>query len=200
VTGLDLNEAMLASARARDLRGEISWVEGSAQALPFADSTFTLVVCQQGVQFFPDRLAALREMRRILAPGGRVVISVWRAIDSAPRFLALGQAWSRHVAPGSEVLPPYALGNGDGLLDELSAAGFQSVRRDIATLALRYASLDEFPESYMRGSPLAQAWSQLSDERRAAVTGDVHAALAQYVAADGALIFPSVTQYLFGDA
>ena len=200
VTGLDLNPGMLASARSRDPENTMSWVEGSAQALPFSDAAFTLVICQQGLQYFPDRAVALREMRRVLAPGGRAVLSVWRAIETAPGFRALGEAWARHVAPGAEVLPPYALGDGVGLRDELTAAGFQEARSETATLALRYAALDDFPESFLRGSPFAAAWSKLDDTTRAAVIGDVHAALAAYVAVGGALVFPSETQYLTGHA
>ena len=198
VTGLDPNAGMLASARARDPENTITWVEGSAQALPFPDGDFTLVVCQQGLQYFPDRAAALSEMRRTLASNGRMMLSVWRAIETAPGFRALGQAWARHVAPGTEVLPPYALGDGAGLRDELVAAGFRDTSSEPATLAVRYAALADFPEWFMRGSPFAAAWSQLDETRRAAVTSDVHAALADYVTADGALVFPTVTQYLTG--
>ena len=76
VTGVDLNPGMLTSARARDPEGAINWVESSVRSLPFPNASFTLVVCQQGLQYFPDRASALREMRRVLAPGGRLVISV----------------------------------------------------------------------------------------------------------------------------
>ena len=61
------------SARAQAPTG--AWVQGSATTLPFATSGFDVVVCQQGVQFFPDRLAALREMHRVLRPGGRVQVA-----------------------------------------------------------------------------------------------------------------------------
>jgi len=72
VTGLDLGEGMLARARTwPPVEGDapIDYVQGSADELPFADGSFTVVTCQQGLQFFPDRDAALREFRRVLAPG-----------------------------------------------------------------------------------------------------------------------------------
>jgi ubiquinone/menaquinone biosynthesis C-methylase UbiE len=64
VTGLDLNAGMLNIARAHDRQGTVQWQEGSVQAMPFPDEVFTLVFCQQGIQFCPDRAAALREMHR----------------------------------------------------------------------------------------------------------------------------------------
>lgn len=72
VVGLDLSPAMLAVARGLPVPGgaAIEWREGSAGALPFPEGSFDLVLCQQGLQFFPDRAAALRDMRRVLRPGG----------------------------------------------------------------------------------------------------------------------------------
>ena len=63
---------MLAVARSLpELQGAlIRWQEGNALALPFSDETFDVVLCQQGLQFFSDRPAALREMHRVLLPGG----------------------------------------------------------------------------------------------------------------------------------
>jgi ubiquinone/menaquinone biosynthesis C-methylase UbiE len=79
VVGLDLSPAMLSVARRVGLppgAAPVAWVRGSAQALPFPAPTFDLVLCQQGLQFFPNGAAAVREMRRVLRPGGRAVISV----------------------------------------------------------------------------------------------------------------------------
>ena len=82
VVGLDINSSMLAMARAiTQCEGPpIEWREGDATALPFAESTFNLVCCHQGLQFFPDRSTALREMRRVLMPGGRLALGVWRRL------------------------------------------------------------------------------------------------------------------------
>ena len=70
VVGLDLNPEMLAVACTIPLPpgASIRWQEGSAVALPCAEAAFEVVCCQQGLQFFPDRGAALREMHRVLVP------------------------------------------------------------------------------------------------------------------------------------
>jgi SAM-dependent methyltransferase len=75
-TGLDINPGMVQVARSLPSELPISWQAGSALRMPFPDEYFDVVLCQQGVQFFPDRAAGLREMRRVLAPGGRVVLAV----------------------------------------------------------------------------------------------------------------------------
>jgi len=82
VTGLDLNKGMLAVARMLPSEGApIDWIEASALNLPFPGGKFDLVLCQQGLQFFPDRGRALREMRRVLSSSGRVALSVYSPIE-----------------------------------------------------------------------------------------------------------------------
>src|SRR5712691_2764603 len=98
VIGLDNDAEKLGVARSLPpLQGvSLVWQEGNAIAMPFADASFDALLCQQGLQFFPDRPAALREMHRVLVPGGRVVLSVWeKAVD--PYGLALWEAVERHV-------------------------------------------------------------------------------------------------------
>ena len=82
VVGLDFNPGMLAVARSVPNSGvAIEWFEGSALSLPFDDSSFDVVFCQLGLQFFPDRPLALREMKRVLVPSGRIALSVYSAIE-----------------------------------------------------------------------------------------------------------------------
>jgi ubiquinone/menaquinone biosynthesis C-methylase UbiE len=106
VVGLDLSAPMLAAARsAAAAEGvTIEWREGSALKLPLADEAFDVVFCQQGLQFFPDRAAALREMHRVLAPGGKLVLSVWRQIELSPGFRALAESLGRRVGPEAGTL------------------------------------------------------------------------------------------------
>ena len=90
VTGLDLNAGMLAVARALPppSGASITWIEGNAMAIDLPDVSFDVIVCQQGFQFFPDQPAALREMHRVLVPGGQVLLldhigSSWQPLYGA---------------------------------------------------------------------------------------------------------------------
>jgi SAM-dependent methyltransferase len=134
VTGCDLSPAMLAIARDAGPvanAAAIDYVEASADRLPVADEGFDVATCQQGLQFFPDRLAALDEMRRALRPGGRIGVAVWKRIEESPPFAVLGEA-IREVA-GDELADRYAGGPwglplADDLRTLLERAGFADVR------------------------------------------------------------------------
>lgn len=75
VTGVDLNPAMLRVAR--QIRSDINWIEGNAQNLPFENESFDVVLCQAALMFFPDKVAALTEMKRVLRTEGKIAVQVW---------------------------------------------------------------------------------------------------------------------------
>lgn len=127
ITGLDASAEMIAKARA--LAPELEWVEANAMALPFADHSFELIVCQQMLQFVPDRAKAVREMRRVLVPGGRLVLATWRARHEQPLQEILGQIAERHLGPPNE--KRYALGDEAELYTLLSDAGFDQIRVEL---------------------------------------------------------------------
>lgn len=107
VVGADFSEAMIAIARAKPASARAATVEyvvSPAAPLTVADAAFDVVTCQQGLQFFPDRAAAVREMSRALKPGGRVVAAVWREIALQPSFAALDAAL-RECLPPDQVEP-----------------------------------------------------------------------------------------------
>lgn len=101
VVGLDINAAMLAVARSRPAgpTPHIEWLEASALEMPFPDRSFDLILCQLGLQFFPDRSRALREMLRVLVPDGRLALSVFTAIERTPNGEGVGGR------PGSTLRP-----------------------------------------------------------------------------------------------
>jgi ubiquinone/menaquinone biosynthesis C-methylase UbiE len=85
---------------ARRVAPEIEWREGSATALPLADGeAFDVVLCQQGLQFFDDRLAALREMRRAIVPDGSIAVSTWRGLDVIALIRAIHEVAVRWLGP-----------------------------------------------------------------------------------------------------
>lgn len=92
VTGLDLNASMLAVARSVSDGAAINWMEGSALDLPFGSESFDAVLCQLGLQFFPDRPKALREMRRVLRLEGHIALSVFSPIERTPGAHAFARA------------------------------------------------------------------------------------------------------------
>ena len=104
VTALDISPAMVDVARQLlpPAGAPIQWIEGDAVSLPFSDGAFDVVLCQQGLQFFSDRAAATREMRRVLLRRGRAVVSVWgssASIHSIRRCLKPRRASSGYPSP-----------------------------------------------------------------------------------------------------
>jgi ubiquinone/menaquinone biosynthesis C-methylase UbiE len=144
VTGVDFSPEMLAVARTR-VPGEapVEWYEASAEALPFSDAAFDLVLCQQGLQFFPDKPGAIREFWRVLAPGGRVALSVWRTLEHNPVREAINEAVVRHLGTTDWIAAAFS-GNAPELEALLSGSGFEDVAIEPVTMTLRFPSADLF--------------------------------------------------------
>src|SRR5215470_422814 len=87
VTGLDPSDGMLAVAAER--APGLAWQKGVAESLPFPDKSFDAVVSQFGLMFFADRAGALREMWRVLRPGGRLALAVWGPLEATPAYVGL---------------------------------------------------------------------------------------------------------------
>src|SRR5262245_38641435 len=153
VVGLDLNSGMLAAARMAGHGLEVEWLEGSATNLSLPDRAFEAVVCQQGLQFFPDKLAALREMHRVLISTGRLAISVFRSVEHAPGYRVLQEALARHVGPDKAALPPFSLGDGQVIRDFAAGAGFREIHVRADVKLTRFQSAEHFVRSVIGGAP-----------------------------------------------
>jgi hypothetical protein len=110
-------------------------------------------VCQQGLQFFPDKLAALNEMRRVLSPGGRLALAVWRGIEHAPGFRVLQEVLARRIGPEKAALPPFSLGDGQAIRSLVSNAGFRDVRVRAEVKLTRFPSAEHFVRIVIAGAP-----------------------------------------------
>ncbi|MDB5859481.1 MAG: ubiE/COQ5 methyltransferase family protein 2 [Ramlibacter sp.] len=175
----DLSPAMLQYAQARSAgRTGITWQVANAQQLPFEDGSFGTVACAFGFMFAADRQAALREARRVLAPGGLLAFTVWDRIEDNPHALANAQVLEA-LFPGDPQMKfrtPYEMSDPGLLKTLLAAAGFTSV--DIATRRLAIAGVD--PRVLASGQIHGTPRSALLAQRGVALEGvvaDVAAAL-----------------------
>lgn len=190
VAGLDVNADMLAAARAVSREFAIEWHEGSALQLPFADASFDVALCQQGLQFFPDRAAGLREMRRALVPGGRLALSCWRSVEHQPGMRALDEAMARRLGAKSASLPPLSLGDRETLRGLITGAGFREVRIRAEVRTARYVSADRFVRMRIEGAPtMMGALRDLGPDVVTAVIAEVAETLRDYMDDEG-LAFP----------
>ena len=204
VVGIDLNAGMIEAARAASGQGAattIEWRTGDAAALPFESGIFDVVLCQQGAQFFPDRIQALLEMRRVLRLGGRLAFTVWNAIGDTPYHAALAGALARHVSAeaGSMARAPHALHDAVELRGLVASAGFRNVnvRPTIKTTKLPLPA--EFVPGHLAAVPMGQEITRLSAERRRALVDEVTDALSAYVDR-GQLIYPAGVHVVTADA
>jgi ubiquinone/menaquinone biosynthesis C-methylase UbiE len=183
VTGLDLNEGMLSVARRLPLPPSltIDWRQGSALALPFADGAFDVVVCQHGLMFFPDRLQALGEMRRVLTPVGRVALSVWTG--PSPYFTAQREGLTRYVGAeaASTSAVAFSLGDAAELGGLLKGAGFRDVVVHLVRMTLRLPAPEEFVLRHLSALPPAELIAAAGEEAHAALIAHMKDATRAYV-------------------
>jgi len=152
-----LNQPMLDHASARLSSERITWRQADAQALPFEDGSFDVIVCQFGVMFFPDKAKAFSEARRVLAPGGRFLFSVWDRIEENE----VTDLISRAVAtlfpkdpPGFLARTPHGYHDLAAISAALRGSGFSAVHRETVPKRGRASSPRDPAIGFCQGSPL----------------------------------------------
>ena len=135
VVGVDASFDMLAVARA--VAPGIDWRQGSSDDLPLRnDEAFDVVVCQQGLQFFPDKPRAAAQMRRALANGGRLAVATWRSDEEVPFFLELRRVAESRLGPITD--QRYGFGESAPVAALLRDAGFRDVRSRVVSLPIHF--------------------------------------------------------------
>jgi ubiquinone/menaquinone biosynthesis C-methylase UbiE len=170
VAGLDLEPALLAVARETTRPGlSIDWYEAPAEQIPLPDESFDAVLCSMGLQFFSGREAGLREFRRVLVPGGRLVASVPGPIP--PPLEIMAQALARHIEPklASFVHVVFSLYDPDELRDLAARAGFEEVDVLSAEVRLQLPPPAEFLWQYVWSTPLGAIVRQADERSRLAL-------------------------------
>lgn len=183
IVGVDVDAGMLATAqdRLRDLDVPTEWHCGSALDMPFPDGSFNLCLCLQGLQFFPDRGKGLAEMRRVLKPSGRLVVSVWSSIERNPGNAAIYTAMEKQGIDTSSPRRGFSLSDPDELRELTKAAGFGSIEvREEETVA-PFPSIRHFVEGMATGAPYTRrALEGLADNARAQCIEDAIEILKPY--------------------
>jgi ubiquinone/menaquinone biosynthesis C-methylase UbiE len=188
--GLDVDTAMLAVGRTVVTHPNVAWLQAGALELPFAAGVFDLIFCQQGLQFFSDRLQALREMRRVLRSGGRLGISCWRSVEDSPPYAAIERALGRRLEPARSALPRFALGDGDQLQRLIQDAGFREVRVHRRTTLVEWPSTDLFVRAVAAGAPtMMGALGEQDETVLAAISAEVETDMHAFLQASGTLRF-----------
>lgn len=191
VIGIDVNADMLAVARAEPApaRPPITWLRADASDTGLPDATIDVAFCQQGLQFFPARSAALTELRRVLAPGGRIAISVWADSPGYPGFIP---AFRRHLPDLPQAIQfvhaIFSLANQAELHDLLVNTGFHDVRITRKTRMVRCASVADWVTTFMTAAP-APGLATVPPAIRADIAAEMTRDLEAYLGPDG-LAFP----------
>ena len=154
----DLNKPMLhyaATRQAADAR--ITWRRADAQALPFEDHAFDVVLCQFGVMFFPNRQSGYREAKRVLKRGGRFLFSVWDRIEENVFANDVTNALAEvfpNDPPRFLVRTPHGYHDMALIRNELEKAGFSNVVIETKAAQSRAPSPHHPAVAYCKGTPL----------------------------------------------
>lgn len=193
VTGTDVSGPMLEEARKFARRAglpDIDWVECDAADMPFEDNSFDVILCQQGLQFMPDKPAALHEMHRVLTPGGRLVLSVWKR--KSPIGDAFSEVLDRHFGAGTTAPwdAVYSLGDRSVLKELALGAGFRDPHVTFDFKFCRHPDPAAFIQGALAGSPLAETIAGLDDTVRNEIVAEIVTALGDNFD-DGGLAVPA---------
>jgi SAM-dependent methyltransferase len=190
VTGLDPNPGMLQVAAERT--PGVRWKHGTAESLPFADGSFDAVVSQFGLMFFADRQQALREMTRVLAPGGRLAVAVWDSLDGTPAYAAEVALIERMAgrAAADALRAPFVLGDTRALAQLFESAGIRGATVQTRRGTGRFPSVRVMVGADLRGW-LPVMGVVLPEELIERMLDEAEVVLAQYVQPEGSVEFES---------
>jgi len=157
ILATDLNQPMLDHAARQLASPRVRWQQADALALPFEDGFVDVVVCQFGVMFFPDRLRAYREVRRVLKPGGRFLFNVWDRIEEN-EFAYLVTGAMKDLFPQDPPMflqrVPHGHHDSETIRHELRQAGFTDVTCETLACRSRATSARDPATGYCQGTPL----------------------------------------------
>jgi ubiquinone/menaquinone biosynthesis C-methylase UbiE len=184
VVGVDVNAGMIAEAKSLPAPkgAAIEWREQSAYQLPLLDQSVDVVLSAQMLQFLQDRVAGLKEMHRVLKPGGLVAVSVWCDKQQNPYFLAQMETITAHI--GEDVAAGLKAGlnlaTASAIEPLFQEAGFSDIEVTVQQLDLPLPDLKEFIPRHISATPLAAGYNAAPASAQQAVIDEMISQLAQY--------------------
>jgi ubiquinone/menaquinone biosynthesis C-methylase UbiE len=183
LTATDLNQPMLDYARAKQpLDERVAWRQADALALPFEDKSFDVAVCQFGAMFFPDKVRAYREARRVLRPDGYFIFSVWDRIAENEFADTITEALAGRFPsepPRFLARIPHGYHNSTEIRANLSCAGFVDISAQTVGKKSSASSSREPAVAYCQGTPLRAEIEARDPSGLEAATDHAASALAQ---------------------
>jgi ubiquinone/menaquinone biosynthesis C-methylase UbiE len=197
VVGIDLNAGMIRVARSlRPPRGApIEWFERSALDLGLADGSVDAVLCQQGLQFFPDKARAMREMRRVLRRGGRLALSVWNGTGLYNSAVGAALARVLDADTAERFLASRRAPNEDEVRRLAIEAGFAAVDVRVSRLEIRLPRVDQFALDHLAATPVAAVLAAAEPAARQRIGTSVAEQLQRFADAEG-IAYPEETYVL----
>ena len=178
IVATDLNQPMLDFAATQVDAARVTWRQADALKLPFEDGSFDVVVCQFGVMFFPDKIAAYKEAARVLKPGGRFLFNVWDRIDEneVPHVVtdAVAALFPKDP-PQFLTRTPHGYHDISRIESELRAAGFQHIEAQTVERRSGAPSHRDPAIGFCQGTPLRNE-IEARDASRLSEATDVAAA------------------------
>lgn len=156
LTATDLNEPMLAHARAKLPDAGITWRTADAQELPFADGSFDAVVCQFGLMFVPEKGQAFREMRRVLRAGGQLLFNVWLSLADNPHGRISRDTIARYLTSDEPKFydVPFSFHDETRIREILNTARFGSVTAERVVREARSPTAEDAARGLVIGNPV----------------------------------------------
>jgi len=184
VSNLDFDPAMIAVGRRLvqcPTTVVLTWHCASALTMPFDDGSFDLVFCLNGLQFLPDRAAGLAEMRRVMKPGGRLVVTVLSSVDRCEGHSLVLRGLERRGVDPAPMLKAFALGGAEKLEALACNAGFQRASVQTVQEHVRFPSGRHFVNALAAGAVATRlALARLPEDQRSEFMGEMDEEFRQY--------------------
>ena len=186
VMAIDISPPMLDLARAKPQApnsAPIEYVESPAHPLKTKDASFALTVCQQGLQFFPERVEALKEMVRVTQPGGRIAAAVWGSLKQCPFFGEIHAALQEALPPEIADLmkAPFSLHDSEELIALAQEAGLENIEVKSISLPLIFEGGIDQAVRVLEATPLAPQIAELPVEQQTELAASLRSRLSQFV-------------------